>query len=681
MNSIRMRFVFALCLASSLMAPALADDWNLLDKSKKENQEILRDHFRRVAHAALDRRLAHYETLKTTEQIQAWQLDMRGQFKDIIGGFWERTPLNAKVVGKLDGDGFRVEKITYESQPNFQVTATLYLPNTKPPYPAVLFPCGHTEDGKAAATYQTVCILLAQNGIAALNYDPPGQGERKQILKTDDLGHDTAHGEFASTSEHMVTGIAPILLGRCLATYFIWDGIRGIDYLQTRTDIDANRIGCTGNSGGGNMTSFLMALDDRIQCAAPGNFITTTRIKNDRPGPGDAEQNLFSQTAIGLDHPDFILLRAPKPTLILAATQDFVPIEGTWTAYREAKRIYARLGFSERVDLVETDDKHGYNSELRVAMVRWMRRWLLGKNDVITEGDIKPFAEKELWCTPQGQVLLDKSFRSLPDLVRDEQEQLAQIRSATFEKLTTDKKRALIRNFSGVKPADEIVVPDVLQLETVLKPNYSVDRYVLDSELKMPVLVFVPAKPNGQFAIYLHESGKAAEIDGAVQKLLAAGTSVVTADLAGFGETEMKPWRYGSTSGVIGPNSAEVFVAYMLGESLVGVRGNQILQLTSFIRDKYKHAKPVELIAVGEPSVAALHVAALEPALFSKLVIRRGLHSWTSVCEHDVTKRQFENVIHGILRHYDLPDLVKMLGDRVQVEDPTNAVRELMVDS
>ena len=116
------------------------------------------------------------------------------------------------------------------------------------------------------------------------------------------------------------------------------------------------------------------------------NFITTTRIKNDRPGPGDAEQNIFAQTKHDIDHPDFILMRAPQPTLILAATQDFVPIEGSWIAYRQAKRIYARLGLPERVDLVETDDKHGYNSELRVAMVRWMRRWLLSVDDAITEG-------------------------------------------------------------------------------------------------------------------------------------------------------------------------------------------------------------------------------------------------------------------------------------------------------
>ena len=100
------------------------------------------------------------------------------------------------------------------------------------------------------------------------------------------------------------------------------------------------------------MTSYLMALDDRIVAAAPSCFLTTTRRKNDNPGPGDAEQNIFGQISYGMDHPDYVLMRAPKPTLICAATRDFVPIEGTWETFRQAKRIYARLGFSERIGLV-----------------------------------------------------------------------------------------------------------------------------------------------------------------------------------------------------------------------------------------------------------------------------------------------------------------------------------------
>jgi hypothetical protein len=455
MKRFRMAYLVVAAVVFVLANGSQAGEFDLLDRSRPEVSQMLRDHFRRLAHKALDERLEKYEQLKTAEQIHFWQKTQRSRFRLLLGAFPERAPLNARVVGKLAGDGFRVEKVIYESRPGFLVTATLYLPNTPAPYPGVLFPCGHSENGKAAGAYQKACMLLAKNGCAALIFDPPGQGERKQILSPHDDQHEPAGGPFKSTSEHMVTGVAPVLLGQNLATHFIRDGMRGVDYLQSRDDIIADRIGCTGNSGGGNQTSFLMALDERIVAAAPGNFITTTRIKNDRPGPGDAEQNIFAQTKHGIDHPDFLLMRAPRSTLILAATQDFVPIEGSWIAYRQAKRVYARLGAPERVDLTETDDKHGYNSELRVAMVRWMRRWLLDTDDAITEGESSTFTDQQLQCTPAGQKLLVEGARSIFDLNREEERRLARRRKIPWEMLSADKRRNVVRDVAGIaKVAD-----------------------------------------------------------------------------------------------------------------------------------------------------------------------------------------------------------------------------------
>ena len=208
------------------------------------------------------------------------------------------------------------------------------------------------------------------------------------------------------------------MLGQNLATYRIWDGIRSIDFLAGRDDIDESRIGCTGNSGGGLMTSYLMALDPRIVAAAPSCFITTTRRKNDDPGPGDAEQNIYAQTAYGMDHPDYVLMRAPKPTLILAATRDFVPIAGAWETFRQAKRLYTRMGVAERVDLVEADEEHGFSLHLRTGACRWMRRWLLNRVDEVTESDFDVFSDRQLQCTPRGQVLLLEGARSVFQLYR-----------------------------------------------------------------------------------------------------------------------------------------------------------------------------------------------------------------------------------------------------------------------
>lgn len=661
------------------------DDLELLDRSRPENTQMLRNYFRHLAHEALDRRLEEYARLKTPKQIRVWQTKTRNRFRELLGGFPERTPLNAKVVGKLQGDGFRVEKIIYESCPGFLVTANLYLPETPGPYPGVLFPCGHSENGKAAGSYQKACMLLAKNGCAALIYDPPGQGERKQILRQGEHDHEVHQTPFKSTSEHMVTGVAPVLLGQNLATYFIWDGIRGIDYLKTRDDILADRIGCTGNSGGGNQTSFLMALDDRIVAAAPGNFITTTRIKNDRPGPGDAEQNIFSQTKYGIDHPDFLLMRAPRPTLILAATRDFVPIAGSWIAYRQAKRVYSKLGFPERVDLVETDDKHGYNQELRVAMVRWMRRWLLGRDDAITEGKLTLFRDRQLQCTPKGQTLLVEGARSIFDLNQDQERRLAEKRrTATdatdpaFVNVSDAQRRSWIETLID---SGENVDPEKFsgeQLSTLRRDGYRIERFVFNSSshLKLPALLFVPDESTQQATLYLHDRGKAAEAapDGEIGRLVQAGQTVLAIDVAGCGESQMKPWRYGSMSGVLGPNSAEFYVAYMLGKSLVGLRVDQIRASLNWLQSHGSNLKNVDVIATGELTVPALHFAVLDPERFRKLELRQGLDSWKSVIDTPITERQLVNVVHGVLRYYDLPDLRAMMADgRLKVVDPRDA--------
>ncbi len=140
------------------------------------------------------------------------------------------------------------------------------------------------RDGKAAENHQRVSILFARSGIAALSYDPIGQGERYQAFAPDgqpltgggqvtrprsqQLENLPGKPTFGPVEEHTLMGIGSILVGRNTATYRIFDGMRCIDYLVSRPDIDADKIGCTGVSGGGTLTSYLMALDERIKCAA-----------------------------------------------------------------------------------------------------------------------------------------------------------------------------------------------------------------------------------------------------------------------------------------------------------------------------------------------------------------------------------------------------------------------------
>ncbi|MFH1964113.1 MAG: prolyl oligopeptidase family serine peptidase, partial [Acidobacteriota bacterium] len=473
------------------------------DPSLPQSQEMMRSHLRRLSHEALDRRLEEYESLKTEIQIREYQQEMRRFFIEQLGGFPDRTPLNDRVTGNRDYDGFRVEKVIYESVPGFHVTALLYLPLSAPPYPGVLLLCGHTENGKAG--YQEAGMLMAKNGIACLCPDPIGQGERRQLL--DETGQPVFE---SSTTEHNIEGIAPILLGNNIAAYMIWDGIRSIDYLVSRPDIDAGRIGCTGNSGGGNMTSYLMALDDRIACAAPSCFISTTRRKNESPGPGDAEQNIHAQTAYGMDHPDYILMRAPRPTLVLSATRDYVPVEGAWEAFRQANRLYTRLGHGERVSMIEADDEHGFSRHLREGSVRWMRRWLLGMDDAVTEKGFVPLSDADTLCTPGGQVLLLPAAKSVFALNIEKDLQLKNQRKLLWTKTDTGKMQAEIRKIAGIREFQNLPQPEVVKAGTIIRRGYTIARLILrwDTDIELPALLFQPDSPNGGSCLYLCDKGK-----------------------------------------------------------------------------------------------------------------------------------------------------------------------------
>ena len=385
----------ALCLGSFAAASDHIDPARLTCLTEEQRAaSLFYPHLQRQAYAALDRRDAAFEALRTDEEIHDYQTRLREFFVDRLGGFPQRTPLEARTVRTVDADGYRIENVIFASRPNHQVTANLYLPDGPGPFPGVVVSSGHSRTGKTADYNQRFGAALAVGGMAALCFDPIGQGERSQILT--EAGAPQFSG---TTTEHFLMGVGSILVGRNTATYRAWDAMRAIDYLQSRPEIDPRRIGMTGCSGGGTMTSYVMALDDRVTCAAPACYLTTMRRLVETIGPQDAEQNIFGQIAGGLDQPDYVLLRAPRPTLISATTGDFFDIRGTWDNYRQAKRLYGRLGLPEHVDLVEVEGEHGVQPRNLATIVRWMRRHLLNRDDVVPIREYEVRTPEELLCT------------------------------------------------------------------------------------------------------------------------------------------------------------------------------------------------------------------------------------------------------------------------------------------
>jgi len=632
--------------------------------------DMMKHYLLSQAQKKFDKWKADYEQRKTPEQIAEYQKRLRSKFIEAIGPFPRRTPLKPRITGEVHRNGYKVEKIIFESQPKHYVSATLFLPDFKKhkaPYPGVLVPCGHSRNGKASESYQTMGALLALNGMAAMVFDPIDQGERSQML--------SELPRLWGTRAHTMVGVGSILLGRNTAWFEIWDGMRGIDYLQSRPEIDSRRIGCTGNSGGGTQTSYLMSLDKRIVAAAPSCYITSFERLLSTIGPQDAEQNIFGQLAFGMDHADYIMMRAPKPTIICAATKDFFDIQGVWDSFRCAKRLYTRMGFAERIDLLENDASHNYNKLQRQGVVRWMARWLLKKDEPITEPEIKLLSDEEIQCTPTGQVMELQGARSTYDLNRDYEKKLAKQRQRLRTKTPQSKLLNQVRTISGIRRLKELPELKAEELDAIERNGYRIRKIILKSEdgIYLPALMFSPKQTQSKgVVLYIHKKGKNVDAgpNGPIEKLVKAGRIVLTVDLRGVGETDQT--SKSKLSDATGYNWKNVYTAYLLGRTYVGMRAEDILTCARFLKEQKNG--PVDLIAVGHVCVPALHAAALEQDLFGSVKLIRGLACWSDVIESGRSVNQFVNTVHGALKVYDLPNLAETLGDKLTIEEPLNAM-------
>jgi acetyl xylan esterase AXE1 len=373
-----------------------------------------------VAWAQDDARRERFAAVRTEADLVAFQGELRRRIIDLVGGLpAERTPLNARVAGTIAGDGYRIEKVVFESVPGFHVTALLYLPDVPAgPKPAVLLACGHSPLGKAYPNYQEIAIRLARRGYVVICWDPVGQGERSQFW-------DAARGRSRYNlvcGEHAVLGNLAVLAGASLLRWEVWDGMRAVDYLLTRSEVDPRRVSITGTSGGGLQAAWIGALDPRIAVVIPSCYVTSlpmrmaNRIFEDPDT--DPEQDPSGLVAAGVDHAGLLLLVYPRGLFVASAVKDFVPIEGARRTFREVRAFYRRFGHGDRVGMAEGYHEHRYSIENQTEAFAFLDR-LNGQPVAAPLATEKTRAAEELRCTPTGQVRVDLPGRSLTELIRD----------------------------------------------------------------------------------------------------------------------------------------------------------------------------------------------------------------------------------------------------------------------
>ncbi len=669
--------LLGLCVPA-LALPLSAQSQNNLDfltglPDYRQVRSMLHDYLMLQAVRQLDERGKKVEQISTPEEVAKRRAYIREQMVKDLGGFPQMTPLNARVVGTLDRDGYKIDKVIFESQPNFYVTGNLYLPKSgHPPYPGVLFPLGHEEGGKSNADWQQTLGEMARRGYVGFAWDPVGQGERVQLYDAD-----LEAGKIpASTAEHTDMGAQCLLLGDALARYTIWDGMRALDYLISRPEVDAQRIACTGNSGGGTHTAYLAALDDRIKVAMPSCYITSWKRLLESIGPQDAEQCLPPWIEQGLDHGDFIIAFSPKPYLILSAIRDFVSINGARETYAEAQHIYSVLGVPGHVSQFEADNGHGYSEPRRVAAYQWLDRWFKGKADESPEVPVAPASEEELRCTPSGQVNTSLGGETVFSLnekrygeIRPHRRQLITPQAVEeFREQIKDK----VKQLAGYEHAN--VELNVKPFGTIQKDGYHIDKLTYRSEpgIDIPSLLFVPEGGQARMpaVLYVNSKGKsagAAEIEAMVK----GGMVVLAIDARGWGETG--PNAEAGERGQLFPNYGVAMIAMLLGKTLVAMRAEDIQCGADLLASRAEvDAERIYGMGVGGGAVPLLHQAVFDNRL-KKIILQEGLVSYGMAESYKIQRGIFESIIPGVLKEYDLPDLVAVLAPRpVWVIDATD---------
>lgn len=587
--------------------------------------------------------------------------EFRKRFIEGLGGLPERTPLHARVVGSLSRDGYRIEKIIFQSQPGLYVTANLYLPATgNGPFPAILFPLGHEPGGKAYPVWQQLLATFARRGYVALAWDPAGQGERIQHW-------DEALGDSKvapSTTEHTILGIQALVVGDAFAKYTIWDGIRALDYLLSRPEVDPKRVGITGNSGGGTHTAYIAALEDRLNVAAPSCFITSWQRLLETIGPQDAEQCIPGFLGHGFEHVDFIRAFAPKPYLILSAIRDFFSLQGARSTYATATETYLAASARDKISMAETDEGHGYTINNRLASYKWFDRWL--KDAAAPEGEapVPPASEAELACTKTGQVATSLGGETVYTITR-----------ARARAIQTPAKPSLddVRRFAQLR--QETAVPPVRRYGSERRGDLQIDKLLYETEpgILIPAVAVTKLSPSSTQrpgVLLVSARGKAAHW-AAIEAYASAGATVLAIDARGFGETRTteatKPGGWQTWFG----DYDSAMTSVMLGTSLVSQRAADIQAGYRLLASMPGvDAKQIHGAGQGNAAAALLHAAAVVD--FKSLLLDGMVASYRSIAEAPLHKGVFESIVPGAIRHYDLPGLTAAIGKPVILVDPVS---------
>ena len=431
----------------------------------------------------------------------------------------EKTPLNTHVFGRIEREDYTVEKVYFEAYPGFFTTGNLYRPKgRKGPFPGIVSPHGHWGRGRLenseAGSVPGRCINFAKQGHVIFSYDMVGRCDSGEQI------------------DHAYGGEREALWGLSLMALQLWNAVRAVDFLETLPDVDTDRIGCTGASGGGTQTFMLTAIDDRIKVSAPVNMISAHM-------QGGCLCENAPNLRVDISNIEIGALMAPKPLLLVSATGDWTKNTPT-VEYPAIRSVYAHFDAEDKVHEVQIDADHNYNKDSREAVYAWFGKWFLGEEDVTKFKEVPFDVERD-------EDLLVFHNRELPEHALDAegltrswigtaQEQLAARKptnAASLEQFRVEMGSALQQSLS-------ISIPDSTRPNPVQGDDFNAQPFLLGGNNQLPALFLTPktGAENGSATLIAHPQGAMNLIDPEtgqpirlVRDLLAAGESVLGVDL------------------------------------------------------------------------------------------------------------------------------------------------------
>ena len=635
---------------------------------------LLINHLIKQAFVYYDIRDGEIARLKSESDWRKRQENVKDKLMELIGPFPKKTALNPRITGVIKKEGFRVEKIIYESMPGFYVTGCLYVPDRiKGKVPAILNVIGHNQEAFRNQLYQVINYNLVKKGIIVFAIDPPGQGEHVQYydpdIKFSSIGY--------SVIEHCYFGNQCFLSGSSCAKYFIWDGMRAIDYLLTRKEVDAERIGVTGFSGGGTVTSYIAAFDDRVKVSVPCSWATVSRRQLETKGGQDAETTFYRGVAKGITFEDLLEVRAPKPTLMTFVSRDeYLCLQGAREAYTEAKMAYDMFGQADNLEMVEDDSKHWMTPKIRLAIFSFFMKHFNISGDPAEE-EAEMLSEEELKVTPTGQISTFLGGEMIFDVNRKETAKLIE----NLEKSRKDIEQHLNTVQIKAKEISGFVSPDGSAGKPFIngryqREGYSVGKYAIrgEGDYAIPILLFVPNdnKEKHSALVYLHPMGKVTEAKpgGEIEKLVKEGYVVAATDVLGIGETKNTAAR-GITDG---------YSAVIIGRSVVGIQAGDIVRVVDYLKSLSDvDSLKIGAIGINEMCLPLIHAAAFDPSInnvvligspisYRSIVMNRFYKNGLSIHEGGGFWHPYEVDfswgVAGVLTAYDLPDLIGCVAPR-----------------